>query len=94
MEETEGDCLNTEMLSEKYNNFHHKDKTVLWASYDYNGNLIPGKTVFILKQGHEIIKIFVKSNVCLITKFSDVTVMIMETCSHTRDQFRYVPSQW
>ena len=35
---------------------HYKDTTVSRPSYLYNGNLIPGKTAFILKQGPVAVK--------------------------------------
>ena len=34
--------------------YHYKDETALRLSYLHNGNLIPGKTVFILRRVHEL----------------------------------------
>ena len=45
-----GTHLIIKILSYWYRDSHDKYKTVLWSSYLYYGNLIPGKTVFILKQ--------------------------------------------
>ena len=39
----------------QYKDSHYKDKRVAWPYYLYNGNTIPGKTVFILRQGLEIL---------------------------------------
>ena len=39
------------MLSYWYNNSHYNHKTVWWPSYLYYGNLIPGKTVFVMRWG-------------------------------------------
>ena len=39
-------------------NSHYKDNVVREASYLYNGNIIDGKTIFILRQGSEESAIF------------------------------------
>ena len=43
--------LNIKIPSYQFRNFHSKDKTVSRLSCLYNGNTIPGKTVFILRLG-------------------------------------------
>ena len=45
-----GARLNMKMSSYQYTNCQCKDKTVSRPSYLYNGNPMPGKTVFILRQ--------------------------------------------
>ena len=42
--------LSQKTSSFQYRNSHYKDKTVTRPSYLYNGNPIPGKTVFIMRQ--------------------------------------------
>ena len=42
------------MPSYQNRNSHYKDKTVSRLSYFYTGNLISGKTVFILRQGYAV----------------------------------------
>ena len=46
-----GGCLDIKMSSYQYRNSHYKDNTVFRPSYLYNGNPIPGKTVFIERRG-------------------------------------------
>ena len=43
-------CLNKRILSYRYRNSHYKVKTVSRPSYLYNGNPIPKKAAFILRQ--------------------------------------------
>ena len=52
-----GACLNIKMSSWQYGNSHYKDKTVSRPSYLYNGNPIPGKTVFILRRGSDFFSV-------------------------------------
>ena len=46
--------FNIKTPSCQYRNIHYKDKTVSRPSYLYNGNPIPGKTVFILRRVPEL----------------------------------------
>ena len=43
--------LNINMSSCQYRNSHYNDETVLRPTYPYNGNPIPGNTVFIFRRG-------------------------------------------
>ena len=52
-----GGRLNLEMSPYKHRNSHYKDKTAVRPPYLYNGNLIFGKTVFILRRGPRFIAV-------------------------------------
>ena len=48
-----GDRLNIKTLSYQYRDSHYEYKTVSRPSYIHDGNPIPERTLFILRQGHD-----------------------------------------
>ena len=49
-----GDCLIIRMPSYQYREPHDKNKTISQLSYLIMGISIPGKTIFILRQGLKV----------------------------------------